>query len=105
MQEIKLYNENADGRVKVFFVVENNQVVSKMVGNFVPQQHTGFMFYVDDYVAEQIDKVDLSFFGLTPKLEIKDGETLFIPETSIAYKKQKEIDELEQKLQELKGDK
>lgn len=101
---IKTYNECEKGRTKVFFVVKNNEVTSIKVGNQVISTDQGFQFYVDDFVADQIHKCELYIDGLTPKLRVKDGEQLFVPEECEAYKKQKEIEELEQRLQQLKAE-
>lgn len=99
------YAKKGVGRTKVFFVVdEKGNVSGKKVGNQVVSVEQGFQFYVDDYVAEQIDKFELIIDGFTPKLVLKEGETLFVPEECDEYKKQKEIEELERKLKELKGD-
>lgn len=99
---IKTYNECEKGRTKVFFVVKNNEVTSIKVGNQVVSTDQGFQFYVDDYVAEQISKCELYLNGLTPKLKVKDGETLFIPDENEKYKKEKRIKELEKEIEELK---
>lgn len=101
---IKIYPEKKENTTKVFFVVNKNKVTSVLVGNQVISDRKGIQFYVDDYVAEQIHKCNLYIDGLTPKLIVKEGETLFVPEENDEYKKQKEIEELEKKLKELKGD-
>lgn len=97
---IKTYNDSDIGRTRVFFVFDGGVVV----GNRSICTHAGIQFYVDDYVAEQIHKCELYFDGFTPKLRVKEGETLFVPEENDEYKKRKKIEELEQKLKELKGD-
>ena len=102
---IKTYNEQKNGKVKVFFQVnEYGEVNNIFVGNQAVATGGGFQFYVDYYVAEQIHKCELYIDGLTPKLRVKEGETLFVPEECDEYKKQKEIEELEKRLKELKGD-
>ena len=102
---IKIYGEPDEKVVKVFFRVDDSDnVVSVAVGNSAVNYGKGFQFYVDDYVAEQIHKFNLKMDGLEPKLELKEGEQLFVPEECEAYKKQKEIEELEQRLQQLKAD-
>lgn len=99
------YAKKGVGRTKVFFVVdEKGNVSGKKVGNQVVSMEQGIQFYVDDYVAEQIDKCELYMEGFIPKLKVKEGEILFVPEECDEYKKQKEIEELERKLKELKGD-
>ena len=101
---IKIYDEGGKGRVKVFFSIIDGRFIETYIGkSFVPTGQ-GIQFYVDDYVAEQIHKFNLKMDGLEPKLELKEGETLFVPEENDEYKKQKEIEELERKLKELKGD-
>jgi len=101
---IETYADYKKGRNKIFFSLENNKVTSVAIGNQVVPTGQGFQFYVDDYVAEQIHKFNLKMDGLEPKLELKDGEQLFVPEECEAYKKQKEIEELEQRLQQLKAE-
>lgn len=91
-------------KVKVFFAVKDDVVTNITIGNQTVPTEQGFQFYVDDYIADQIHKCELYIDGLTPKLRVKEGETLFVPEECDEYKKQKEIEELEKKLKELKGD-
>lgn len=97
---IKTYNDSGIGRTRVFFMFDGGVVV----GKWSICTHAGIQFYVDDYVAEQIHKFNLVMDGLKPVLELKDGETLFVPEENDEYKKRKEIKELEERLQELKAD-
>ena len=101
---IKTYEDNAGKRTKVCFIIKDNSVTSVIVGNQAVMTKQGIQFYVDDYVAEQIHKFNLVMDGFEPKLELKEGEQLFVPKECEAYKKQKEIEELEKKLKELKGD-
>src|SRR5690625_336510 len=101
---IKTYEEHDVGRVKVFFVIENGVSSGVLVGNKAVATKQGFKFYVDDYVAERIHKCNLYIDGLTPKLLLKDGETLIVPEENDEYKKRKESEELEQRLQQLKAE-
>jgi len=101
---IKTYEEHDVGRVRVFFVIENGIVSGVLVGNKTIATKQGMQFYVDDYVAEQIHKCNLYIDGLTPRLTVKDGETLIVPEENDEYKKRKEIEELEERLQELKAE-
>lgn len=100
---IKTYESGQSGRTRVFFKVSKDSKISAVIiGNqFVPSEQ-GFQFYVDDYVASQIEKCELYLEGLTPKLQLKDGEELNIP--SEEEKKQREINELERKLRELRGE-
>lgn len=101
---IKIYPEKKENTTKVFFVVNKNKVTSVLVGNQAISDRKGIQFYVDDYVAEQIHKFILKMDGFEPKLELKEGEQLFVPKECEAYKKQKEIEELEERLQQLKAE-
>jgi len=101
---IKTYDNRQPGTTKVFMVVKDNEVTSVIIGDQAVATEQGYQFYVDDYIAEQIDKCELVMDGLTPKLQVREGEILFVPEENDEYKKQKEIEELEQKIKELKGD-
>lgn len=101
---IRTYRERDGDKVKVFFSIKDNNVTSVTIGNQSVPVDQGFQFYVDDFVADQIHKCELYIDGLTPKLRVKEGEQLFVPEECEAYKKQKEIEELEQRLQQLKAD-
>lgn len=99
---IKTYKTFTQGRTKVFFATSDNEVTSVTVGNAAVNMEQGFQFYVDDYVAEQIHKCELVLDGLTPKLVLKEGETLDIPTEE--DEKEKEIKELEERLQQLKAE-
>lgn len=99
---IETYADYKKGRNKVFFSLENNKVTSVAIGNQVVPTGQGFQFYVDDYVAEQIHKCELVLDGLTPKLVLKEGETLEVPTEE--EEKEKEIKELEERLQQLKAE-
>lgn len=99
---IKTYSENKKGRTKVFFKVREDIVSSVIVGNQAVSTEQGYQFYVKDYVADQIDKCELYMDGLTPKLRLKEGESLDVPTEE--EEKEKEIQELENKLKQLKGD-
>ena len=101
---VKIYDDKDVNNVRVCFIIKNNNVTSVVVGNMSFCDEKSIMFYVDDYVAEQIHKFNLVMDGFEPKLELKEGETLFVPKESEAYKKQKEIEELEKRLNELKAD-
>lgn len=99
---IKAYSERKKGLTKVFFTVNDEGSVSSItVGNQAVSTEKGFQFYVNDYVAEQIDKCELYMDGLTPKLRLREGETLDVPTEE--EEKEKEIKELETKLKQLKG--
>ena len=99
--EIKTYSSQEDGTTKVFFVVQDNLVMSVKVGNQVVSLDTGFQFFVDDYVALQIDKCEMHLDGFTAKLRIRKGEVLDVPTNE---DKENKIAELQRKLDKLKGD-
>jgi len=100
---IKIYDPNVRGKTKVFFVIDKEgKVISRIVGNQAVNVDAGFQFYVDDYVADQIDKCELYINGLTPKLVLKEGETLEVP--TEVDEKEKEIKELEKRLKQLKAE-
>lgn len=100
---IKIYENKERGRVKVFFAVgAESQIVSVSVGNNVVPNRKGFQFYVDYWVAEQIDKTELVLTDSYPRLRVKDGESVEIPTEE--QEKQREIEELERKLKELRGE-
>ena len=101
---VKIYDDKDVNNVRVCFIIKNNNVTSVVVGNMSFCDEKSIMFYVDDYVAEQIHKFNLVMDGFEPKLELKEGEQLFVPEENNEYKKQKEIEELEKRLNELKAD-
>lgn len=100
--EIVSYAQPKNKRTKVFFSVDNNADISTYVGNSVVPTGQGFQFYVDDYVAEQIHKCELVIDRLTPKLVLKEGETLEVPTEE--EEKEKEIKELEKRLKQLKAE-
>lgn len=98
---INIYDTNENGdKVKVFFAIKDGQVCSWTIGNKAVSMDSGIQFYVDDYVSLQLDKMNLIMDGAKPTLELKEGETLEIPEKT---EKQKEIEELERRLKELKN--
>lgn len=99
---IKTYEDSGVNRTKVCFTVKDNNVTSVIVGNQAVMTRQGFQFYVDDYVAEQIHKCELVIDGLTPKLVLKEGETLEVP--TEVDEKEKEIKELEKRLKQLKAE-
>jgi len=98
--EIETYDTRQPGTTKVFFRVSDGNVTSVTTGNQAVSTDRGYQFYVDDYVADQIDKCELFMYGLTPKLRLKDGETLEVPEKS---EKDKEIERLEYELEQAKN--
>ena len=98
---VKIYNESGPGRTKVFFVVRDGRVSRVITGNHAVSTEQGFQFYVDDYVAEQIYKCELYIDGLEPKLIVKEGETIEVPEKS---EKEKEIERLKFELEKLQNE-
>lgn len=99
---VKIYNESGTGRTKVFFVVRDGRVSRVITGNHAVSTEQGLQFYVDDYVAEQIYKCELYIDGLEPKLIVKEGETIEVPEKS---EKEKEIERLKFELEKLQNEK
>ncbi|KNE19034.1 hypothetical protein [Virgibacillus pantothenticus] len=102
--DIKIYDNNDTGnRIKVFFAVNDQNIVDSVtVGNSAVPMRKGFQFYVDDYIASQIDKTELALTGGYPSLVVREGEEIEIPTEE--QEKQKEIEELERKLKELRGE-
>ena len=101
MTEIETYDIRQAGSIKVFFKVFDGDVTSIIVGNRAVSTDGGYQFYVDDYVADQIDKCEMYLDGLTPKLKLQEGETLEVPEKS---EKEKEIERLQFELEVLKNE-
>lgn len=97
---VKIYNESGPGRAKIFFVVRNGLVSRVIIGNQAVSTEQGFQFYVDDYVAEQIDKCEFYLDGITPKLRVKEGEEIIEPELT---EKEKEIRRLKFELEQLQN--
>src|SRR5699024_4587327 len=97
---IQTYDIRHPGTTKVFFKVRNGEDASVIIGNRAISTERGYQFYVDDYVAEQIDKCELVLGGLTPGLKLKEGETLEVPEKT---EKQKEIERLEFELEQMRN--
>lgn len=97
---ITTYDTRQPGTTKVFFKVRDGKVASVIIGNRAVSTDRGYQFYVDDYVAEQIDKCELFMDGLTPKLRLKEGETLEVPEKT---EKELEIERLEYELEKAKN--
>lgn len=98
---VKTYNESNPGRTKVFFVVRDGRVSRVITGNHAVSTEQGLQFYVDDYVADQIYKCELYIDGLEPKLIVKEGETIEVPEKS---EKEKEIERLKFELEKLQNE-
>jgi len=98
---IKTYSEKRLGVSKVFFTVRDGVVTSILVGNNAVPTGQGYQFYVDDYVAEQIHKCELYLDGLTPKLRLKEGEELVVPQKT---EKELEIERLRYELERLQSE-
>jgi|SRR5690625_1119005 len=99
--EIATYKNEDFGRVKAFFSTnDENDSLTIHLGNGVVVNETGFQFYVDDYVAAQIDKCELYMDGFKPKLRVKEGETLEIPELT---EREKEMERLKRELYDLEN--
>src|SRR5690625_3070581 len=100
---INVYDGYKTGRTKVFLVVKDKKITSIVTGNkAVVKDEAGIQFYLDDYIVEQLDKFNISIDGGEPVLTLKEGEAKEDPTEKI--KKQREIEELEQRLRELKAD-
>lgn len=97
---VNTYKEHGEGRVKVFFLVDEEGIKGKIIGNQAVSNKQGFQFYVDDYVATQLDKCELYLDGLIPKLKLREGEVLEIPNE--VAERQNEIKQLEERLKQLK---
>lgn len=98
---ISIYDKNIDGdKVKVFISLRNGAAHSTTLGNNAVSKVAGVQFYVDEYVSVQLDKTEFYMNGLQPKLKIKDGEELIIPEKS---EKEKEIERLRKELERLEN--
>lgn len=95
--DITTYDTRQPGTIKVFFKVHDGKVASVIVGNRAVSTERGYQFYVDDYVADQIDKCELYFDGLSPSLRVKDGEEIEVPEKT---EREKRIERLEFELEQ-----
>jgi len=100
---VNVYDEYKVGRTKVFLVIKDKEITSVITGNrAVVKDEAGIQFYLDDYIVEQLDKFNIEIDGGSPVLILKNGETIDEPTEKI--KKQREIEKLEKKLQELKAE-
>ena len=75
-----LRNENGDmvaGRTKLFVsaVKEDGTIENFLSGYAIVPEAQGTLFIIDDYVIEQIDKLQF----IDGVLSVKDGETLIPP--------------------------
>jgi len=98
--DIQTYDTRQPGTMKVFFKVHDGQVASVIVGNRAVSTDRGYQFYVDNYVADQIDKCELYFDGLSPSLRVKEGEEIDVPEKK---EKELEIERLEYELEKARN--
>jgi len=97
---IKVYDDNVDNeKVKVFVITKEGKIHTVTIGNHAISKKAGIQFYVDKNVAEQLDKVDISINGFKPILELKEGQTIELPQKN---EKEKEIERLERELRELR---
>src|SRR5690625_2685354 len=101
MSEIETYDTKEQGVIKVFFKVSDGNVSSIIIGNQAVSTERGYQFYVDDYVADQIDKCEMYLDGLTPKLRLKEGEELVVPQKT---EKELEIERLKYELERLQNE-
>lgn len=98
---IETYSNKGNNRTKVFFTINENELSSIYIGDNTIPSEQGFQFYVDDYVAEQIHKCELYLDGLTPKLRLKEGEELVVPQKT---EKELEIERLKYELERLQNE-
>ena len=67
---------NIAGRTKLFIDRQDDgDIISCKSGTSISPQNTGTMFIVDDWLIEQLDKVQF----IDGVLSVKDGETLTPP--------------------------
>lgn len=100
---VDVYDNYKTGRTKVFLVIKDKEITSVITGNrAVVKDEAGIQFYLDDYIVEQLDKFDIEINGGSPILTLKEGETIEEPTEEI--KRQREIQELEERLQQLKAE-
>ncbi|MEN2468241.1 hypothetical protein [Ornithinibacillus sp. JPR2-1] len=97
---IKTYDTRQAGTLKVFLKIHDGAISSVIIGNQAVATEQGFQFYVDDYVAEQIDKCEFYLDGITPKLRVKEGEEIIEPELT---EREKEIRRLQFELEQLQN--
>lgn len=98
MNEIETYDSREPGTMKVFFKVVDGSVVSIIIGNMAVSTERGYQFYVDNHIAEQLDKCALVIEGLTPRLIVKEGEVIHEPEKT---ERELEIERLKYELEQL----
>jgi len=99
---LNIYYNNRDGdKVRVFISVRENEVTGISTGNLLVPTNLGIQIFVDNHVAEQIHKFDFIMDGLTPKLRLREGETLDIPEKT---ERELEIERLKYELEKLQNE-
>lgn len=101
MVEVHTFNERLVNTTKVFFTIDNGNVVAVLIGNNAVPTRQGFQFYVENHIAEQIDKCELYFDGITPRLRLREGETLDVREKT---EKELEIERLKYELEKLQNE-
>lgn len=98
---INIYNSNENNdKVKVFMSIKNGFITTTTIGNQAFVKKTGFQFYVDEYVAEQIDKLNVRIEGFQIELTLKQGEELTLPEKT---EKELKFEQMERELEELRN--
>ncbi|GGB26959.1 hypothetical protein GCM10011409_00290 [Lentibacillus populi] len=102
MDTVKTYeDDNRHDKVRIFFNVDKEgNVSSVLMGNQAIPSRQGHQFYVDEYVALQVDKIEIINPGM-PILKVKDGEEIEIPDE--VKQNEDKIKRLEKELNELKG--
>lgn len=98
---INTYEKNVDGdKVKVFIAIENGAPTTITVGNHAVSKKGGVQFYVDEHVSVQMEKVNFSMDGFSPKLTLKDGEKINGPQKT---EKELRMEKLRKELEELEN--
>jgi len=99
---VNVYDSRKNRRMKVFLVLdESDNIRSIKLGNNAVATEKGVQFYLDDYVADQLDKFYITLEGTNPIFELIEGEELLIPTEE--QERQKEIEDLERRLKQLTG--
>lgn len=86
-----------NGRTKLFIKTQENGNIEEYISGIacVPEG-SGTMFIVDDWLIEQLDKVQF----INGELLVKDGEELIPP---VKSEKQKAMEELQRQMAELQA--
>lgn len=95
---VEVFERKDEGLVKVFFSLKDGKLDSATIGNNSVSKKSGIQFYVEEHVALQLDKLSIYMDGFSPRLELKEGEEIIIPEKS---EKEKEIERLKKELERL----